>query len=180
MEKFTKNNKGFVLLYTVLIASIILAITIGITSISYQEIILSSSAREANTAFFAADTGSECALYADLNLNLFNQSQATFTCNGQTITTVSTVAPAKFNFELDLDNGTNCAKVTVEKDPVALSNLYSTSTRIVSLGYNMSCVAVDNFLSNPPPRLVERAIRATYGVLIPVPALPVDTGVGAL
>lgn len=52
--------------YAVLTASLLLAIGIAIFNITYKEFILSSGARESANAFYAADTGLECALFWDL------------------------------------------------------------------------------------------------------------------
>ncbi|HXK40184.1 MAG TPA: LamG domain-containing protein [Candidatus Paceibacterota bacterium] len=59
-------RRGFTLFYAVLTASLLLAIGIAIFNITYKELILSSGARESSNAFYAADTGLECALYWDL------------------------------------------------------------------------------------------------------------------
>lgn len=62
----TPHTKGFTLFYAVLTASLLLAIGIAIFNITFKELILSSGARESANAFYAADTGLECALYWDL------------------------------------------------------------------------------------------------------------------
>jgi hypothetical protein len=67
----TKKQKGFVILFAILVAAIVLAIAIGISNVAYKEILLSASARESHYSFFSADTGAECALYYDLKLDLF-------------------------------------------------------------------------------------------------------------
>ena len=49
----------------------------SIMNISYKEIIFSTDAEETNEAFFAADTGAECALYYDRSNpedNIFNDA----------------------------------------------------------------------------------------------------------
>src|SRR3990167_7435938 len=57
------NNFGFTILFAILASAALLIMALGITNITYKEIILSGSAREAGHALFAADTGAECALY---------------------------------------------------------------------------------------------------------------------
>lgn len=54
------------MLFSVLIASLILLIGTGIFSIIKKEVVLSSYARESQRAFYAADSALECALYADI------------------------------------------------------------------------------------------------------------------
>jgi hypothetical protein len=163
---------GFVALFAVLISAVVLAITLGISNVAYKEVFLTSQARDANYAFFAADTGSECALYADLNKISFGglASDADFDCNGGKVA-VSGVGTI-FTFELNIINGTNnsCAKVTVDKDSQStvidpdLGPVTISSTQIDSLGYNVSCAEVDayNLSSNPSLRVVQRAERVTY------------------
>jgi hypothetical protein len=61
-----KYNKGYTLLFAVLISSVVLGIGVSILSISKKELIISTSARDSSAAFYAADSGIECAIYADL------------------------------------------------------------------------------------------------------------------
>jgi Tfp pilus assembly protein PilE len=150
-QKLLKQNSGFVILFTVLIASIILAIALGIASVSYREVLLSSTANDAEFSFFAADTGAECALYWDIQQSAFGATLVTPSCGGAAVDMTSSSSPFKFRFATST---TGCASVTVDKsDP--------TTTKIESLGYNATCNEV---LTNPTnPRIVERAIRVTYG-----------------
>src|SRR5688572_19750284 len=60
-----KNNRGFVMLFAVTLSSLILSIAIGVATIALREIKFGTSARDSNDAFFAADTGIECALNYD-------------------------------------------------------------------------------------------------------------------
>lgn len=59
------NQKGYVLLLAVLISSIILAMSLGIFSISLKEVALATFARDSVKAFAAASRGLECAMFAD-------------------------------------------------------------------------------------------------------------------
>jgi hypothetical protein len=63
--KTKEKNKGFVLLLAVIISSMILAIALSVSNITIKQMKFSTSAKEANKAFFAADIGIECALYFD-------------------------------------------------------------------------------------------------------------------
>jgi len=64
-------QKGFVILFAVIITSIVLLVSIGISSVIYKETLLSSSSRDGGYAFFAADSGLECPLYWD-SLGIFD------------------------------------------------------------------------------------------------------------
>ncbi len=59
------TKKGFVLAFSLLISSIVLALALGIFNILLKQIVLTSSARDSQIAFYAADAGAECALYWD-------------------------------------------------------------------------------------------------------------------
>ena len=61
-----QNNKGFALLFSVLLASFLLTIGLSIFSIALKELAISTAARQTVRAFFAADSGRECALYWDV------------------------------------------------------------------------------------------------------------------
>jgi len=67
-NKFKKNNKqkGFVLLFAVLISTLVLAVGISMISIALKQVQLSGSGRDSQYAFYVANTGAECATYWDL------------------------------------------------------------------------------------------------------------------
>lgn len=60
------NNKGFTLLYAVVVTSILLASALSIISIALRELALTTSSRESQFAFYVANTGLECAQYWDI------------------------------------------------------------------------------------------------------------------
>lgn len=80
-------SQGFTLLLAALIASIVLALGTSIFGIVQKELILSSIGRDSQFAFYAADTGAECALYWDVRHQLFTSEIAPteITCDGQTV-----------------------------------------------------------------------------------------------
>ncbi|MFA6515401.1 MAG: LamG domain-containing protein [Candidatus Paceibacterota bacterium] len=86
---FIKNNnqKGYAILFTVVIVSAISAIIAGLTNSTYKQLILSSLAKDSQIAFYQADTASDCAIYADL-IKWPDSSPATgvsWNCGGQTL-----------------------------------------------------------------------------------------------
>ena len=96
---------GFTLLFTLLIISISLSISVGVSNLLREEIKLSGTAKDSQLAFYAADSGTECALYwhtkeRDLLLS------AGGTCSG-----VNIPSPGN-SFNLSFDNGT-CTSVDV-------------------------------------------------------------------
>jgi len=158
-----QTNKGVALFVAVLTASIALVIGMGSLSISLREIKLSSLGGESSSAFYAADTGLECALYWDLDPSgsIFATSSSSVPagssdCIGEDITngwvTVSDTAAATTTFTLKFNTDDDpCANVTVAKYKDAIGRAI---TKIDSRGLN-SC--------NPASaKRVERGVRTTY------------------
>jgi Tfp pilus assembly protein PilX len=166
-----KSEKGFALLFAVLVSSVLLSIGISIFNITLKEIVLSSSGRESQFAFYAADTGAECALYWDFKgTDIFATSSASRTpnpvnpdCVGQAINITpssQTSNSAETTFNITIPNTDylgnpfpNCAIVTVTKEDTVSSGIVFTT--IYSRGYNTDCSSTDT-------NRVERALRATY------------------
>lgn len=149
------SRSGFALLYAVMISSIILVITLGIMNISLKEIKFSTSAKDTNDAFFAADTGAECALYNDKSTGsvFTDPNSPSITCNNITFTANegptlywSFIVPGLGS------GGQGCAKVTVDK-----TGLCGSAACIISRGYNnggASCL--------PGSSTVERELDVSY------------------
>lgn len=87
--KFFKNNSGFALLFSVMVSSLLLTIGLSIFGIALKELAISTAARESIHAFFAADSGRECAIYWDIKRGhvptFSNPSGQQITCGGQVI-----------------------------------------------------------------------------------------------
>ncbi len=60
-----KKEKGFAMLFAVLVSSVLLSVGVSIFNLTIKDLVLSSSGRESQFAFYAADTGIECAIYWD-------------------------------------------------------------------------------------------------------------------
>lgn len=152
-----KGNKGYTLLFAVLIASVALGIGISILNISKKELLISTSARDSSSAFYAADSGIECAIYADLWGSFDTaptNTNPTLYCNvPHSFTTISpntpdatqgtfvfhmksgsaeAYDPANPNSALKLA-GQSCVVVTVEK---LIDGTGKVRTTIKSRGYN--------------------------------------------
>jgi len=153
------TSQGFVILFSVLIASSILLVGFGIYSTSYKSTILSSVARESHTAFYAADTGVECVLWAMTEFS-GGSPPATIKCVDNYIS----VLPASLSPQGDIiitfpiPDGRSCARVMVNpnySDPNG-----TTMLRIHSRGYNIC--DFDNGQYVPAisdPLLVERVLQ---------------------
>ena len=160
------SNKGFTLLFASVLSSIILAIAFGISNIALKEINFSTSAKNTNDAFFAADVGAECAIWND---SVFTPSAVNpqISCNNTTIITSGSFPLWNFTirgFYLGIPGlgggvGSGCAKVEVYKDDT--SNPPITITTVTSRGYDTAQDAVTCDSPSTSGR-VEREIQVTY------------------
>ena len=153
ITKKIKKNKGFVLLFAVVVSSIILAVTLAVANVSLKEIKFSTSAKDTNDAFFAADTGAECALFNDRstqNKFLLAGPAATITCANTNITPTFSAGFYKFTIPSLGSTGQGCAIVTVDKSV--------SPTAVVSKGYNVGDASCNSSSANR----VERQIELTY------------------
>ncbi len=165
-----KKQKGFTVLFSVIVSAIVLAIGISIANITLKQIIISSAGRESQIAFYAADSGAECAMYYDLkNTDIFNlisaPSSDSISCfnntaedsidfdrpiDGSAATTTFTI------YFKDLTSGNQtqlCAKVSVGKHDFNSDGI-ADKTIIESRGYNVC--------DSGNPRQLERGLEITY------------------
>jgi Divergent InlB B-repeat domain len=128
------SGSGFVLLFAVTLAAIFLSIALGVASVALREINFSTSAKDTNDAFFAADSGIEQALYNDKTSGFYpDNSKESF------------IVP-------NLGNASQgCAYVTVDK-------LASPSVIITANGYNIG----NGSCNSTNPNRVERELATTY------------------
>jgi hypothetical protein len=61
----TKQTKGFTLFVALVVSSMLLAVGFSLSNIILKQLIFSSSGKESQLAFYAADSGAECALFWD-------------------------------------------------------------------------------------------------------------------
>jgi len=61
-----KTQKGFTLFIAVVVSSLLLLVVLSISNLAFKETILSSAGKESSLAFYASDSGIECALFWDL------------------------------------------------------------------------------------------------------------------
>jgi len=168
------KQKGFAMLFAVLVSSVLLSIGLSIFNLTVKELILSSSGRESQFSFYAADTGAECALYWDTKGtyifatssssgtpspvtpdcagNMFNVRPTTPNLNGPVTFSGPSTATTLFSLNIPASTPKFCAIVTVTK----LDTGGIISTTIDSRGYNTPCSDTTN------PNRVERALKVTY------------------
>ncbi len=150
------NNKGYAVLFAVVVVSIISMIALGLSNSTYKQLVLSSLANDSQLSFFQSDTATECALYADNVLDMSSSLPPSWSCGkdlngndmsfsisgtGDNYTTFSSLSGQSipcFDFEVvKADDGTGLIK-----------------TNIFARGYN-SCNKLN-------PKTVEREIKVTY------------------
>ena len=178
MTLITKNNNtnnGFVLLFAVTLSSILLAVALGVANITLKELNFSTSARDTNDAFFAADVGVECALLNDKpGNNSFvkgSESSGVVLCHdgddNQIPLTVESGGPIpSWSFIIPGlgSSGQSCTMVYITKDDV--TNAPVVNTTISSKGFNIG----DSACASTNPNRIERELKVTYSTnIIPAP-----------
>lgn len=135
IKKIKKNSSGFVILFAITISSIILSIALGVANISFREMRFSTSVKDSNNAFFAADTGLEYVLFNDkVPRGPYPQGQTTINI-----------------FELDSAKK-SCTRVVITKT--------TTATTIISKGF--SAGVNSSGTCSPSGSSVERELKAMY------------------
>lgn len=171
--KKSGRSQGYSLLLAILIINIVLAMSLGIFSITIKALMLAAFMKDSQKAFGVADRALECALYWDRAYNwngitpaisIFSTGSSytpptnmnNVTCGGQRLnnasappagtgwSVVNTAATGTTNFTLTYPTEGTCAQLRVIKDQI--------STKITVNGYN-TC-ATNN------PRRVQRTIQA--------------------
>lgn len=158
-----ERSGGFVLLFAVTLSAILLSIALGVGNIALKELKFSTSAKDTNDAFFAADTGIECAEYYDKSTgNIFKDGGGTnIQCIGNPNSAVvrgfagDSSAPF-WSFTLYGLNysGQGCAIVTVDKTFLVDPNHYVITSDGYNNGGNNNCTPTSN--------TVQREIQSTY------------------
>lgn len=152
-----KSKRGFVILFAVTVSAMLLAIALGVSNIALKEINFSTSARNANDAFFAADTGAECALYHDRSdvgaFPIFGTVGEVNCSTNESGSGNGTSASYSFFVTGLGSQGQSCAKVTITKDTTP-----PIFTTVISKGYNIGDLSCNS--SNP--NRTERQLDLNY------------------
>ncbi len=152
------KQRGFTLLIAVVLTSVLLSVGLALLDISYKQIMLSSTARQSQYAFYAADSAIECALFWDQKRNAFQYgaSPTPIRCANTQITVTSTTTSGykESGFYTPCINNTQ-AKVTVYKYQAGGSDTCNGGTTcIYADGFN-SCNVSD-------ARRIERGLKVFY------------------
>lgn len=163
-----KNQNGYAILFTVVIVSAVSIITAGLTSAIYKQIILSSLAKDSQSAFYQADTAGDCALYADTTeyakfssvqkvSSFFDTPDTPWSCGGldldltirydsENLVTGYSLIPEQVD--------SPCFSIDVTKTITGVSPDEKIETKIIAKGYNI-CDKTNS-------RTVEREIEINY------------------
>ena len=157
------RQRGFTLLLAALVSSIVVAIGTSIFVIAQKQLILSSISRDSQYAFYAADTGAECALYWDFRHELFpttTQISVPLSCDAQGIDTTS---PAAGVSEFDFTASGYCTHVKVTKTTVDGNRI---QTEIRADGHNVKPEGGDSVNCDETiaenPRALQRSVELRY------------------
>lgn len=146
-------QRGFTLLIALVLTSVVLAVGVALLDIAYKQILLASSARQSQYAFYNADSALECTLYYDQKISAFyyNESQnIPLICDGRAVTNYAESQTSSVRttvFSLTCPGGGISANVTVLKEPSGSTNIYAN-------GFS-SCDATNN-------ARVERGVKVRY------------------
>jgi len=154
--KIKNKENGFTLFISIVIMGTVLLIATGVISLAVKQAFISSAGKESQNAFYAADTGVECALFWDIHnpsgVSAFSTSTtSSIYCNNDVNNssnqwTVGGGYTSTINY-ISFNPDPYCAVVTVTKS-------VGGGTTIESKGYN-TC-------DSSNPRRAERAVRAVY------------------
>ncbi|HCR52634.1 TPA: hypothetical protein DIV48_03275 [Candidatus Kaiserbacteria bacterium] len=158
-----QTRRGFALLIAVIFMSVMLAFGLALGSLAYKQQVLASTAIQSQYAFYAADAGLECALYADQQQGLFAYTSdmsapaPSLVCDGASAISASVLSHTGsqwviFN-RLSLDTNKRCVDVTVYKRKNTGTNY------LFSQGYDVSCATV---AAPNGAHFVSRGLSADY------------------
>ncbi len=153
----TTPQRGFTLLIAIVLSSVMLALALALMDVTYKQVLLASTAKQSQFAFYAADTGLECILYYDQRYDAFGTNPndiSSVSCNGRTINFTSTGSSPKYTtFVIP------CAAPALPTTEYARVQIYKGEptgepSRLYSTGYS-SCDPNDG-------RRLERGVRVLY------------------
>jgi len=134
---YSKYKKGYTLLFSMIVASVVLSIAAFILTVSRKQFILSSSARDSTIALYAADGGIECAIGSNKigNLGTTTTPSPWLNCNGANLTTSYTSVPDAGNAFGFIDTG-NPSEQYYKSSSMTITFTNSCAVIVVYKGYN--------------------------------------------
>jgi hypothetical protein len=160
--------RGITLLISVILASVVLTVALALLDITYKQVLLASTAKQSQYAFYTADSAMECALYWDQQKDAFEYTGSPYQISGMdcpdpsgTSRAITAASPAlltsttgggtrttTFFIPCPAGGATGVTgSITVTKDSTGQTKIYTT-------GYS-SCIITD-------PRRIERGLNVSY------------------
>jgi hypothetical protein len=156
--------RGITLLVAVILSSVVLSVALSLLDITYKQVVLASSAKLSQYAFYTADSAMECVLYWDQQKDAFDYTATTYLTSGITCSdntgSLQTIVP---NTAPNTSTVVGSTRTTIFYIPcqsggtqgmVTISKMNTGSTTIYANGYS-SCTATD-------PRRIERGVKVSY------------------
>lgn len=188
IKKKQKSKSGFALLFSILLASFLISLGISIFSISLKQIQISTSLRDSQSAYYAAESALECALYWGTSAqnyfppctNLTSKTQCPlqnspsdsvpvhFSCNGNSIDltfTDSTDVNGPTTFDTGLIQNFFQASSTSSSTPVAdiqITKSFIPNVPSDGTGYVKTTITTWGHNTSIIGRRVERALSKTF------------------
>lgn len=154
-KRNTKLNdqKGFTILLSALVASLVLTLGIAVFSVAQKQVILSSLGRSSQYAFYAADTGVECALYWDMRHEYFSTTTSGVTpaCDGTPLIVTGSPGALPYTVEFRFQPNGYCVDVSVTKSAT------DPKTVIHADGFSTNCDEIT--ISG---RTLQRSVELSY------------------
>lgn len=151
--KYYNLHSGYALLTSIILTATLALIAYAVANITLRQLAITTTNVESHNAFYAADSGLECAMYWDVK-NPNNTSYSAFdpnipqvsvTCGGSTVLPTRTTSGSDVISSFQVPVGSSCAFISIIKST-------GNATTIESRGYN-TCGSGPRF---------ERAIKMTY------------------
>src|SRR3989344_3437475 len=147
-----QNQKGIAVFIAIIAVSAILLIVLSIADIAFKEQILTYSGKDSKIAFYAADSGLECALYHDVKKPGFSFATPNdplqvgiINCDGlpvnnPAITSGDPTTQTIYSYNLS-GTANSCTIVIVSKTDTGSPPI---KTKIEASGYNNNCNTTAN------------------------------------
>ncbi len=176
-DKYYNNSirRGYTLLFSIIVASVVLSIAAFILSVTRKQFILSSVSRDSTMAIYAADSAMQCAVAAYRQNKIEVSGPAIIFCNGVTNSAsfVERINASESAYNLKFDEehpisetdkpigfgftNDSCAFVTITHGTDKDTDKHKVI--IESRGYNNQFSKPCSETGGYNPRTVERAIR---------------------
>ena len=150
-------DAGFTLLLAALISSIVLVLGASIFGIAQKELTLSSIGRDSQFAFYAADTGAECALYWDIRHQYFAPTPPSETpmCDEETLAMSGDTSSYPYTVAFEFEPNGFCVDVEVSKSLNETTGAVDTVVR--ADGFSTGCALIAT-----NPRTLQRSVELAY------------------